>query len=294
MAPDSFQSAWSMMCRLARETDEAYARLAELGKPSKLAVTKAKIYANRRWKAASAYIEKNFDAVLERMNVFYLPKALAPAAFVFPLRDLDGRWGQAQVRPFEDSPLFLPDHKYRRLGVPYAFNGPAWCGNDDETLRQVITKRAVTLVEGPFDILACKLLVRIRARSLSSLTKGVTQDHADYLRILGVNRINLMFDNHHVARGGEGEVITKLCYIQGRVCCSRWLVAIDGGVPMSVHPRRRSALSAKLLVLAASPPSAFRRQDRVGGDGEPNWWLSCWLICWRLSSGVSSLQCWRR
>ncbi len=207
---DDFRSAWFHdVPLLLAKTDEAYVKLAELGKPSKSVVTKTKIYANRHWKAASAYIEKNFDTVLERMNVFYLPKALSPGpAFVFPLRDLDGRWGQAQVRPFEDSWLFLPDHKYRRLGVPYAFNGPAWCGNDDETLQQIITKRAVTLVEGPFDTLACKLLVP-SCPVLSSLTKGVTEDHVDYLRILGVNRINLMFDNERSGQGAKGEAITK-------------------------------------------------------------------------------------
>jgi len=207
---DDFRSAWFQdVPALLAKTDEVYAKLAGLGKPSKLAATKAKIYASRRWKPASAYIEANFDAVLRATGMFYLPKALPPGpAFVFPLRDLDGRWGQAQVRPFEGSCLFLPDHKYRRLGTPYAFKGPVWCGNDDETLRQIIARGAVTLVEGPFDALACKLLAP-GCPVLSSLTKGVTEDHMDFLRILGVTRLSLMFDNERSGQGAKGEALTK-------------------------------------------------------------------------------------
>jgi hypothetical protein len=138
-----------------------------------------------------------------------LPKALRPGpCFMFPLRDLEGRYNAAQVRPLEDSYLFLKDRKYRTLGTDNAFSGPHWFGNDPATVQRIIEKRKVCLVEGPFDVLACKVLVP-DAPVISSLTKGVGEDHVDYLRILGVKTIVTLFDYEQSGQGAKGAEDTK-------------------------------------------------------------------------------------
>jgi hypothetical protein len=66
----------------------------------------------------------------------------------------------------------------------------------------------VCLVEGPFDELACKLLVP-DAPVLTPLTKGIGEDHIEYLRILGVDTIVIMFDNEKSGQGRKGMERTK-------------------------------------------------------------------------------------
>jgi len=209
----NFKSEWFHdIPAVIEKTDALYAELVTAGKTSgRNETTKKQMYKERRW--LRRFAEPNFDAILTRLNVFYLPKALRPGpAFVFPLRDLDGRYNRAQVRPFPESYLFKEDHKYRLLGTEKAFKGPMWLGNDAPTLQKIIEKRKVCLVEGPFDLLACKLLVP-DAPVLSSLTKGIGEDHTDYLRILGVNRIVTLFDNEDIegskGAGRQGAEITK-------------------------------------------------------------------------------------
>lgn len=190
------------------KTDAIYAEFIKAGKTeSRNATTKKKIYEERGW--LRRFAEKNFDSVLDRLQVFYLPKALRPGpCFVFPLRDLDHRYNIAQVRPFTDSYLFKEDRKYRMLGTDRAFKGPHWFGNDARTLQKIIEKEKVCLVEGPFDVLACKLLAP-DAPVMSTLTKGVSEDHVDYLRILGVKTIVLLFDNEDSGQGDKGVAASK-------------------------------------------------------------------------------------
>ena len=183
---------------LIQKADALFEAWRESGKPQdrfgKLAVAKSKIYDNRGWLPSKSLIDKNFDAALTALKVFYLPKAQHPGpAFVFPLRDLDNVYRQAQVRPVEGSPLF-GEGKYLTLGTPHVFKGPRWFGNDWETIRLIIKVRTVVLVEGPFDLLACRLIVP-GTPTLCTLTKKVSEDHMDYLSILGVKTIHLMFDN---------------------------------------------------------------------------------------------------
>lgn len=186
---------------LMQKTAGVYDKLREAGKTSgSNETTKKRIYEERGW--LKRWAEPNFGLVLDRLKVFYLPKALRPGpAFVFPIRDLDGRYNQAQVRPFADSCLFMEDHKYRRFGTDRSFRGPQWFGNDPITLQKIIMKRKVCLVEGPFDALACKLLVP-DAPLMSSLTKGITEDQIEYLRILGVEHITTLFDNDETNKAG--------------------------------------------------------------------------------------------
>lgn len=208
---DSFHNKWYHdVPELLKRADALYAQLETLGKPSKWDIMKKKLYEDRGWLRAKPYIQANLDSALRSTGAFYLTKAMEPGpAYVFPLKDIDGTPWQAQVRPFPDSWLWLPDHKYRLLGTKlHPLVGPRWCGVDDATVRNIIAKRKAMLVEGPFDVLACKALLP-GCPVLSTLTKGTTEDHIDYLRILGVKQIVLMFDNEASAQGSKGEAITK-------------------------------------------------------------------------------------
>ena len=205
----SFQAEWFHdVPELMAKVDAMFAAWVATGKAvSRSETTKKRIYDARGWRRR--YAERDFASVLDRFQVFYLPKALRPGpAFVFPLRDLDGRYGQAQVRPLPESCLFMPDHKYRRLGTERPFKGPQWFGNDAATVRTIIERRKVCLVEGPFDVLACKLLAP-DAPVLTTLTKGVGEDHVEYLRILGVNTVVTMFDYEESGQGARGAKATK-------------------------------------------------------------------------------------
>lgn len=190
--------------RLLTRVDEVYAELMKLGKPDKVSVTKRKVYEQRRWEPSKLLIEANLDAAITNLNMFYCPKALVPGpAFVFPLKDVHERCTWAQTRPMPGSILYDYDEgkRYRFIGTSHPFLGPKWFGNDDATLLRLIQARTVILVEGPFDVLACKALVP-EAPVLSSGTKALSDDHLDYLRILGVRAIRVLYDNE---RGGQGD-----------------------------------------------------------------------------------------
>src|SRR6202041_1882975 len=84
--------------------------------------------------------------------------------------------------------------KYGFLGKKDNVPGPHWFGNSDETLRNIARNRSVGLVEGYYDLLACRLMMP-GAPILSTGTKTVNESHIQYLRMLGVKDIHLMFDN---------------------------------------------------------------------------------------------------
>jgi len=205
----AFKNEWFHdIPQVIEKTNALYAELVKAGKTTgRNETTKKRIYEHRGW--LRRFVEPHFDAALDRLQCFYLPKALRPGpCYVFPLRDVDSNYRVAQVRPLEDSYLFLKDRKYRMLGTEHAFKGPHWFGNDPATLQKIIEKRKVCLVEGPFDVLACKCLVP-DAPLMSSLTKGVGEDHVEYLRILGVKTIVTLFDYEASGQGQKGAASTK-------------------------------------------------------------------------------------
>lgn len=246
---------------MLQKADKIFADWAAMGKPQdrfgKVALAKRKIYESRGWLPSKLYIEKNFDELLQTLRVFYFPKAhIHGPAFVFPIRGLDDQYTQAQIRPCEGSPMFDANKKYQRLGSGrhYASQGPPWLGNDLETIRRMIKLRVAILVEGPFDLLACRLLVP-EAPVISSLTKGIGEDHLDYLSILGVNRMCLMFDNEASGQGQKGVDSTKRL-VQKKSC-----------VPMVVEslpcPAADPSAALKSRVTAVALKAVLN--DAIGG-----------------------------
>jgi hypothetical protein len=135
----------------------------------------------------------------ESMGVLYVPKAVEPGPLVmFPEFDLHGEPTRAQTKPFYE---MLGKSKYVTLGVRREeFLGPVWLGNQDETLGRVMETGVVVVCEGPFDLLALRLACP-ECPSLCSLTKKLSGDHVDYLRLLGVNICYLMYDNEDSKQG---------------------------------------------------------------------------------------------
>jgi hypothetical protein len=183
---------WQNVPVLIEKVDKLYAEATASGQPyTKLSVTRDKLVKMRNWSPSLPLIEKNLDRVIQELECFYIPKTFPPGPrFVFPIRDIEGIPTRAQTKPIDiDGP------KYMYLGLKSAdFRGPCWLGNDVGTLRRMVAQRRVVLVEGAYDIAACRL-VAPDVPTLCPLTKSLGGGHQKYLRMFGVETIFLMFDN---------------------------------------------------------------------------------------------------
>lgn len=189
--------------RVMSETEDFYTRLAAVApQKNKLTFTKSKILSAREWTPTLSMYDENFEQVLKTLGYFYVPDRIIPGpAFIFPIRDSDGKFSSAQTKPLEGS-VYGIDSKYRYIGTKPA--SPRWLGNDYATLKKIIDTRRVMVVEGPFDLLAARLLCP-DIPIMSPLTKLLGRNHITYLRMLGVRRVFMMFDNEEVKAGKKGK-----------------------------------------------------------------------------------------
>lgn len=190
---------WQDVPKLISQVDTLYSRLEAKGKLGKVATTKKRIYEERGWEPSRPIIEKRLDKEIAKLNYFYVPKGFLPGPlFVFPQKDLSGKYPRAQSKPLyqitnTESGI---SSKYRVIGVSKEnFHGPVWLGNDLETLQDIIETRSVMVVEGSFDLLAARLVAPTKFPILSPLTKKLGRSHILYLRMLGVETLYVMFDN---------------------------------------------------------------------------------------------------
>lgn len=228
---------------LIRETDKLYAKItAKWPDKTKLTVTMNKIVSERGWEPSLKHIQKNFPRVLTELGSFFVPKAMIPGpVFVFPIRSLEGEYYYAQTKPLEGSVLVNPKSKYRFIGQrPYT---PLWLGNTPGTLRKIIETRKVIVVEGPFDLLACRLLCP-DLPIMSPLTKKIGKKHEAYLRILGVKHLLMLFDNEF-AKEGKGTMGA-------------------GELSMVMQERKIHTMKADSLICPSGDPSeALKRESRA-------------------------------
>jgi hypothetical protein len=191
--------------KVMEETEVFYTRVAELyPDKAKLPFTKKKIIEARGWAPTLKTYDKHFEETLKRLGFFYVPNRIIPGpAFVFPIRDVDGKFTCAQTKPIEGSVLAVPGMKYRYIGDKQKQIGPRWLGNDYATLRKIIELRKVVVVEGPFDLLAARLVCP-DLPIMSPLTKMLGKQHVAYLRMLGVIDLFLMYDNEEAKEGKDG------------------------------------------------------------------------------------------
>jgi hypothetical protein len=201
---------WQDVPWLISQTNTLYQRLVSKGLSDKITATKKKIISERGWEPCAHLIEKNFIRILEELNYFYVPKGLVNGpgpCFIFPQRDLTGAFTRAQTRPLYKVVYNTEEGestaKYCVAGCKKDdFNGPIWLGNDPRTLQMIVELGWVIIVEGPFDLLACRLLCP-DTPFLCSMTKNIGERHEDYLRMMGVTKIFLMYDNEAPKAGKD-------------------------------------------------------------------------------------------
>lgn len=199
-----WKGPWHDVAGLIAETEKFYEEnVTSKGLGDRFSVAQARIMEHRKWEPARTNIEANFDAVLRDLNVFYIPKQLeAGPCLVFPQQDIYGNYTHGKLRPLYELKLKAGPAKYCFLGKKENVKGPMWFGNTDRTLVNIGRTKSVLLVEGFFDLLACRLLMP-DVPVLSTGTKSVNEDHIYYLQMLGVERVFLMFDNEKAKEGKE-------------------------------------------------------------------------------------------
>ena len=204
--------------RLISETDRLYARISErYPDRTKGSVTKQRTVEERQWGPTVASYEARFEAEMAKLGMFYVPKAMIPGpAFVFPLRDVDDTLPCAQVKPLEGS--ILAKDRYHFIGS--SLIGPRWIGNDRETLRLVVETHSVMCVEGPFDLLAMRLAMP-GYPFMGILTNALGKRHVAYLRILGVKKLFLMYDNEGKPEGNAVLGHIKDLAVSEHICPSK-------------------------------------------------------------------------
>lgn len=158
--------------------------------------TSQKIIETREWVVKEAEI---LDQVRE-LRYLYVPKKMFPGPmFLFPEVDLEGKL-RAQTKPLHS---IFGSSKYYTMGISQDdFLGPIWLGNTEKTLEQIAKNKWVVLVEGPFDLLAARAMAP-NIPIMSTTSKNVGKSHEDYLRILGVKTLYLMFDNEESEAGAK-------------------------------------------------------------------------------------------
>lgn len=185
---------------LIQEIHKLYERVVQKRPESTLLATTAKrIVEHRGWSAST--FEHDLEATLQRLGFLYLPKILEPGPmFIFPIQDVArGTAVRAQTKPLDGSTLF-GQGKY--LWVGEKTQSPSWLGDDPQTIKNILETQKVVLVEGPFDLLAARLVAPADLPILCPLTKRIGGKHEQYLNILGVRRLLLMFDNER-PKGGH-------------------------------------------------------------------------------------------
>lgn len=176
---------WHNIQELRQKTDAIYQRR----EVDIWAITTDKIIEARHWVCN----RERLYQVVQEAGVFYVPKTLPPGPLIcFPEVDACGEIHRAQNKPLGD---FFGSDRYQTFGIKAElFVGPVWLGNTDQTLQQILDLHEVVVVEGPFDYLAAHYAAP-EVPVLCSLTKSLGDKHFAYLKILGVKRVHLLYDN---------------------------------------------------------------------------------------------------
>lgn len=187
---------------LLTELEKTYTKALKLGKIETVAkTTLKKAVANRGWHFAPD--DPKMLAVVEDLGMIYVPQGLEPGpGFLFPIRDVTGDIKRAHIRLITDDQYALYGGKYLSCVDKHLFIGPPWLGNDEATLEAIIQTGEVIVMEGPFDLAAIRYAAP-QLPSLCSLTKRLGKLHWAYLKILGVQRVYIMFDEEKSGRGEE-------------------------------------------------------------------------------------------
>jgi hypothetical protein len=203
---DFMQGKFQDVGWLMNEVDALYTRIVEKHGETKslLPLTAQQLVKLRGWEQSMPIIAPNLEPVLNELKIFFIPKVMQPGpAIVFPQRDIYGNYPRARMKPMFDLILKDGPAKYGSLGIKHEWKGPAWFGNSLENTERLIRYRKVVLVEGPMDHVASRL-VTPQYPIMSTGTKSLNDNHLDYLEMLGVEEILLMWDNETGKKAGSG------------------------------------------------------------------------------------------
>lgn len=201
-----FTGPWKDPQWLLDETEKYYGGLPPGGKVcDRFSLAAERIVERRLWQPALSLIENNLSPVIHELGIYYVPKTIDPGpCIVFPMRD----YRQTEVVTAHKLHPFYPVElknggtaKYAHLGDKVSEGKPSLYGITDEFIQSVHHYRSVLLVEGFYDLLAVRLL-HPAAPVLSTGTKRVNRAQVQYLRMLNVNRVLVMFD-HESTMGKE-------------------------------------------------------------------------------------------
>ena len=137
-----------------------------------------------------------------------MPKDLATGgAFFFPIYDNLDCLNLAQLR-------FIKPNGYVEkyfIGEKRGHLSATWYGMDKFTANQIILKKRVIIVEGPFDALACQIALGTNDFPiLCAFGKKLNKKQIFDLELLGVNRVLLMFDQDQVGKRGANDEMLRL------------------------------------------------------------------------------------
>lgn len=261
-----YNGPWQDVQWLIDETQKHYdTHISPKGLGDRFSVAAEKIVKARKWEPSLSLIKDSLDSVIRELEIFYVPRTMDPGpAIVFPLYDHHNRVRYAQLKPFYPLTGNSGPMKYARLGKAMSI-GPVWFGDRDETLRAAGRYRSVCLVEGYFDLLACRLL-HPDAPVLSTGTKKMSQIHMYYLRMLGVKTVHLMFDNEIAAHGkDEGAGNQAARYVaqefQGKGGTELQIQACPAPDPSACLEDRRTAYSLRSMLHRLFPVASAVDED---------------------------------
>jgi hypothetical protein len=183
---------WQNVRWLLDQVRELYATK---GSPTLLAKTAEVIIKLRVWEATEHMFRGRMEAVLEELAIVYVPKIMPPGpGILFPMLDVRDRYTLGRFAPMYELRIGNEIAKYAFLGKKADTVGPTWLGMSHATIELILDCRFAVLVEGPFDLLACKLIA-LDVPVLSTGTKSFNEMHIDHLRMLGCKVLHVMFDN---------------------------------------------------------------------------------------------------
>lgn len=164
------------------------------GGPTLLRKTAEVVVKLRGWESTEHLFRGRMEFILEELAIAYVPKIMQPGpGIVFPMLDVRDRYTLGRFCPMYDLRIKDDLAKYAFLGKKADTIGPNWLGMSHATIRSIIDHKLAVLVEGPFDLLACRL-VAPDVSVLSTGTKTFNDMHVDHLCMLGCKVLHLMFD----------------------------------------------------------------------------------------------------
>ena len=197
---------WQWVPSLIEDTQALYdSHVTPKGLGDQHSLAAEKIVPLRKWGPTQRLFKNNLLPIIRELGIFYVPKLMEPGpCIVFPICDHHNFPHHAMVKPMW--PLKGKDGfpiKYAMLGKEKNEGCPTWFGDTDTVISAIGHTRSVVLVEGYFDLLACRLL-HPGAPVMTSGTKRIGEPHMQWLRILGVKKVFIAFDNEVGRDGGEG------------------------------------------------------------------------------------------